>query len=380
MKVVSAAMLEAGDGPLYPKIMAVAAGEGGGRIVFNDFVHFFSPFNRHLASACAIWPAPAGPCSSSPTDRIMSHLFARHAKITLCFVVISGFSCAAWLGHASAGGEPAADFLKRLRAARYFDTAIDYLDHLNEYPGVDPELISAIELEKAQTYIEAAVASRSAKDRDEFFVLAQQSLNAFLKGPDHPRTSEARAQLGKLQMVRATQYMLGEPDDAQRELARASYLAAAKTFDAIVDKLKGELTKMRENPIDPRKEPDKAALRDQYQFEYLQSQLNAADVRKLAAQTYQEPAKEGKQLLEQSRDQFKNLAEKYSRYVQGAVALSHLGQVYQELGDTEKATRQLPEDAGESRCGSASRGQVSSSVRLGPTANGRRSAQLPRCH
>ncbi len=315
--------------PLYPRFMAVGAEQFGRGILFHS-QNPFSRLRRHLASTRET-------VSSSPTSVIMATLSGRQPKTVVSFVVIVVVSALAGLANASAQGEPAADFLKRLRAAGYFDTAVSYLDRLNKYPGVDPELISAIGLEKAHTYIEAAVASRSAKDRDQFFVLAEQSLNSFLQGGDHPRTQEARSQLGKLQMVQATQYMLGEPDDAQREKARESYLAAAKTFDAIVETLKGKLTEMRGERIDPRKEPDKAALRDQYQFEYLQSQLNAADVRKLAAKTYKDPGKDGKALLEQARDQFQNLTSKYSRYVQGAVALSHLGQVYHELGDTEKA-------------------------------------------
>ncbi len=267
----------------------------------------------------------------------MSTLSGRQPKLQVCLAGIVALSCAAFQNIASADGEPAAGFLKRLRAARYFDTTITYLDRLNQYPGVDPELIKAIGLEKAQTYIEAAVASRSAKDRDKFFVLAEQSLNSFLKAGDHPRIPEARSQLGKLQMVRATQYLLGEADDAKRKQARESYLAAAKTFDAIVADLKEKLTEMRGKDKDPKQEAANAALRDQYQFEYLQAQLNAADVRKLAAKTYPDPAKDGKQLLDESREQFTALTEKYSRYVQGAVALMHLGQVYQTLGDSEKA-------------------------------------------
>ncbi len=68
----------------------------------------------------------------------------------------------------------------------------------------------------------------------------EQSLTAFLGAGDHPRLPEARLQLGKLQMVRATQYMTGDLDDSKRTQARESYLAAAKTFDAMVTELRGE--------------------------------------------------------------------------------------------------------------------------------------------
>ena len=234
---------------------------------------------------------------------------------------------------ADAKGEPAASFLKQLRASGYFELAVKYLERIDQYPGVDPEFKSAVELEKAQTFIDAAVNSRSVKDRDQYFVNAEQSLATFLKNGSHRRASEARMQLGKLQMVRATQLMLGEPDDAKRKSARESYLAAGKTFDAIVVDLKEKLTAMRGANVKPEDKP----LREQYQADYLQAQLSAGDVRKLAANTYANPGKDGKALLTEAEGHFKNLAAKYSKYVQGAESLLHLGDIYKDLGDQDKA-------------------------------------------
>ena len=93
------------------------------------------------------------------------------------------------LRQAVSAGEPAEEFLKRLRAARYFDTAILYLDRLDQYPGIDPELTKAIALEKAQTYIDAAGSSRSGDARDNFLKQAEEQLSEFLKQSSHPRIS-----------------------------------------------------------------------------------------------------------------------------------------------------------------------------------------------
>ena len=95
---------------------------------------------------------------------------------------------------------------------------------------------AAIALEKAKTYIDTAIASRSAKERDELFVSAQDQLKEFLKLSDHPRLSEARLLLGKLQMVRGGQLLGGaKATDESRAAARASYLEAAKTVAEIAD-------------------------------------------------------------------------------------------------------------------------------------------------
>ncbi len=41
--------------------------------------------------------------------------------------------------------------------------------------------------------------------------------------------------------------------------------------------------------IDPKKDPEQAALRDQYRGEFLQAMVNAGESRKLAARTFSDP-------------------------------------------------------------------------------------------
>lgn len=233
--------------------------------------------------------------------------------------------------------EPAAEFIKRLRAARYFDTAIAYLDRIDQYPGVDPELIKAIALEKAQTFIDAAGAARSNDARIDSLGKAEQQLTEFLKQSDHPRTSEARLQLGKLQMLRAMQLMAAESNQGNREEARESFLAAAATFDTILENLRGTLKEMQGARIDPSKDPKQAALRDRYRGEFLQAMSSAGEARHQAARTFQDPGTQGKELLEQALEKFTDLSENYDRYAQGAVAMLHRGEIYSDLGKTQEA-------------------------------------------
>lgn len=233
-----------------------------------------------------------------------------------------------------AAGEPAKDFIKQLRAAQYFDTALTYLDRISEYPGVSSEFMDAIPLEKAQTYIELAISSRNGDVRNENFRLAEAQITLFLKKEGHPRLSEARLKLGKLQLVRATQLMAGEPDDATRSEAAKSYLAAAKTFDAIVEDLRKKLKQMAGAKAPG---PDAKTLRDRYRGEFLQAMNSAAESRRLAAGTYLDPLKDGKELLEKALKSFVDLSENYGRYAQGAIATLQRGQVEEQLGEKEKA-------------------------------------------
>lgn len=235
-------------------------------------------------------------------------------------------------------GEPAEAFVAQLRSAGYYDTAIKYLERVEKYPGVPQSFIDAIPLEKAQTFIDAAVSARSISERDGLFVSAEEALKGFLTKTDHPRVSEARLQLGKLQLVRANQLMsAADPSDEARENARKSCLDAAETFTSIVTDLKGKLESMKGQKIDPDKEPDKVAQRDQYRYEFLQAQLRSGEAKQLAAQTYRDPGKDGKSLLEGALASFTELSEKYSGYFQGAMAMLYRAQVQQTLGDKKSA-------------------------------------------
>ncbi|TWU07853.1 hypothetical protein [Stieleria varia] len=258
-------------------------------------------------------------------------------KLTVAAIVVA-ILLTAMARPAVADGEPAADFVKQLRAAGYFDTAIAYLERLDKYPGVDPDFKAATELEKAQTYIDAAVSSRRAADRDTFFLDAEKSLSKFISGPSNPRQSEARLMLGKLQMIRAAQLLSGDADNAKRDEARNSYTAASKTFNEIIDDLKTKIEDMRKEAIDARKEPKKAKLREQYQADYLQAKLNAAESLMLAAKTYDKPGTDAKAILEDALERFAELNKKYSRYPIGVIALASMGQINEMLGKTKEAT------------------------------------------
>ena len=252
--------------------------------------------------------------------------------------VLVGCCCLAGWSSASFGkGEPAENFIKRLRAGKYFDLAITYLDRLEKYPGVNKKILSAIDLEKAQTYIDAAISSGTSKDRDAYFLKAQGSLSEFLKNKDHERITEAQMQLGKLQMVRSAQLLIGDPDEEAKAGARASLTSASDTFDLVITDLKAKLTEMRKVQIDKKKEPEKAALRDLYQFHYLEAQVNSAETRLQAAMTFDDPAKDGKELLQEAETRFSDLSKKYSKYLHGAKALLHLGDIYTLLGEKDKA-------------------------------------------
>ncbi|MCC9656965.1 hypothetical protein LOC70_14220 [Rhodopirellula sp. JC737] len=281
----------------------------------------------------------SSPTSSAPTMPAPISSSRRRARSIVRVVV--AMLCISTLVPSSftaAEGEPAEEFLKRLRAAGYYDLADAYLERVTNYPGVSGRLKSSIPLEKAQNAIDAAIASRSVSQRDEAFEQAESQLQAYLDAnPSHERASEARSTLGKLQMVRAAQYMSGEPDNEARKNARDTYAKAATTFENIQADLKQKLEGMRGAKIDPVKDPEKATLRDQYRFEYLMARQNTGEAQLMGAKTFEDPSKDGKELLEKALAEMVELSEKYDDYVIGASAFRVRGDIERLLGQKDKA-------------------------------------------
>lgn len=257
------------------------------------------------------------------------------ARISVCCAL--ALAVVTWPA-AGRAAEPAEDFVKQLRLAGYFDTAISYLDRVEAMPGVPHEFIDAIHLEKAKTYVDAVASVRSRQERNRLMRLAEEELQEFLKQSDHPRDSEARLLLGSLQLVRARQLMtIDDPDDDSRQEARQSYLNASETFDEITTDLRGKLEEIQGQRIDAAKQPEKVRLRDQYRRNYLQSLASSAEAKQLAAETYRDPASDGKELLEQALEALDDLAERYSNYLPGALAAFSQAEVQMQLGNEEKA-------------------------------------------
>ncbi|TWU65396.1 hypothetical protein V7x_09430 [Crateriforma conspicua] len=284
------------------------------------------PMNRDVSDA-------------GPLDRLSPTNARRSRGVGCCFFsVVAIVTIQLGWSPTVTAGEPSKRFLDALRQAGYFDMATAYLDRIDRYPGIDPQWRQSIDLERAQVFVDSALSARQADEQENAFRLAEEQLQAFIKKyPDHSRTSEARLQLGRLQLVRAGQLLAADPTPQQREQARSIYQDAAVTFDTITENLRDTLRDMRGQKIDAAKEPEKVAQRDRFRYEFLQAQLSSGEARLSAAKTYDDPSKQGGKLLERAESQFSELMDKYGDYVPGALAAVSRGQVQQVAGKFEAA-------------------------------------------
>ena len=231
----------------------------------------------------------------------------------------------------------ASDLVDQLRAAGYYDTAIDFLAAATTDPTLSDQFRRTIDMRRGDVYLDLASASRVPSEISENLANSQQALERFVAAGDHPMRREAQLDLGRIQMIRAAQLMTGDVDADKRKQAREAYLSAGKTFSDIVEDLRAELLKIRGAKIDPRKDKKLADQRDQMKAEFLQALINTAEAKKLAAETFPDPANGGKALLEESLAAFKELSEKYDDYAAGVTADVFIGEINEKLGNRDDA-------------------------------------------
>ena len=243
-------------------------------------------------------------------------------------------------GHISQADEPARRFVEQLRSAGLFDMALEYLDRAPDYPGVRPEFLQELELERAQTYLEAGQQSLLADQRNENFSNASAALTSFLANqPNHPRRSEAQLDLANLQLLRGSELMElgGPPDDQRRAEARTTFTEAATTFDQIVEDLRTKLKAMQGQKLDPATDVEQIALRDTYRKEFLSALLMGGDAKKRAAGTFAQASPEQETLYLESLTRFDELSDKYSDSLAGVLALLYAGEVHLAMNSLEEA-------------------------------------------
>jgi hypothetical protein len=237
--------------------------------------------------------------------------------------------------------EPAESFLRQLRSAGYFDTATAYLDRVSTYPGVSKEFLEAIDLERAQTLLEASQQSRVIDQRDAYTAEASEALERFVtNNPDHPRRPEAQLQLGNIQLLRGAQLIElgGPPTPERRQKAKTAFLGASSTFKTIVQDLRAKLEAMQGQKIDATKNPELIARRDKYRTDYLQALLLSGDSTKRAAEAIGEDTPERKKLTTDALAQFAELSDKYDEKLAGILAILYAGQLNELIGDAKAAT------------------------------------------
>jgi tetratricopeptide (TPR) repeat protein len=251
------------------------------------------------------------------------------------WLLAGGLVLASALASPVSAAEPAREFLDKLREKGYFDTALEYLDSVQNIPAMKETL----EYEKGTTLIEASRITRDAAIRAKQLDEAQANLNKFLKDkPTHALASSAQKQIGNLLVERArviVERAKKKNDPAEFKKAYELYLEAGKSFDvtqaAIAEKLKKLPPKVDE------KDTKTKELQDQLRMDYLQTQLHGAAIKEESADALPKDSKERTDALTAAAKEYGEIYDKYRTRLAGLYARMYQGRCFHKIGNDKEA-------------------------------------------
>jgi hypothetical protein len=201
------------------------------------------------------------------------------------FALLAGAALAAGAGFAAAQ-EPAyreqMRFVSELRARRYNDLALEYLQMLSKSPS--PELARELPLEMARTRLEGAADEPDSGKRLALYGQARAELAKFLAAnPQGPRAAEAKLDVahvmvlqGKTQLSRALLQGSAREQDAEALKARAYFVDANSELKKAAAALDAQLAALPEAKT-PAEKAERKRLEDQRLRAELDLGLNLFD-------------------------------------------------------------------------------------------------------
>ena len=240
--------------------------------------------------------------------------------------------------------EPAEAFLEALRERRMHDMALDYLDRAEKNPLVDQEIRERLDLERGLTLIQGAAYQGDFAIRESMLDDAQTYLDKFIRTRQgHPKVTSAQSQLANLLEQRATMKVekANSPSgsgDKSKLLNEANelYTKAYASFRRMQNDLKERLEELPPT-LDPAKDKEKIALRDELRKEFLQAKLVSAVIKEEQAECYPEDSQERKDALNQAVTEFGKVYEDYRQRLAGLYAFMYQGRCFQKLGKLKEA-------------------------------------------
>jgi len=243
-----------------------------------------------------------------------------------------------------AANETNRPFLDALRERGWFDTAIDYLDRADGDPLSSAAFRATVPFERGITLIELARRTEDPARREALFDEAEGLLESFVR--DHPADSHApraRRQWAQLLLDRGLALMArsSQATDATARQARVTEARALLTRSRQVFKQSEAyyLTTLKTYPkiLDPRKDADKIALRNELRNELLGARLALALLTREEGKTNPPESDAYQRQLAAAASEYAGLYEKYRHLLAGLYAHLWEGACYQDLRQWSKA-------------------------------------------
>lgn len=240
------------------------------------------------------------------------------------------------------GAEEYEAFLNGMRARKYFDVALEYLDLMRNSALLSDVQRQMITYEEAQTFLEMSRDVKDPTDREKALDGARDRFQKFVTdNPNHPQAPGAETQLGAVLVERGrnkTEQGLLPANEASKEKfmveARAFFDEAEKVFTAAEEKFKKQYDSYPRFmvPTDP-----KVAERERVKNDLIKAHLFHATGLYEKSRTYAEKSPDRKKALETAAKKYGDIYKDYRTLIAGLTARLKEGQCYQELGDNKRS-------------------------------------------
>ncbi len=242
-----------------------------------------------------------------------------------------------------AASESQEAFLSGLKQRGYFDTALEYLDELEQATTTSGELRTALGIERATIRMAQGNAARRQDDRDRFFESGRAAFEEFLrKHPQHERAPEAQVQVGNIVLAEARRRIWnlspteGSDTDATKAAeARKELASARELFQSASDRFKTQLDTL---PFVDAAEDEAAwERRRRIEARHLGAWLSVVSCVYEEALTLDDSSSRRERLLEDAINELKQINTFSRASAAGLHAQLMLGKCWQELGDISQA-------------------------------------------
>ena len=233
------------------------------------------------------------------------------------------------------------EFVHALQEAGYGDTAVEYLQMLEQKKQVPPELKAVWDLELSQSYLAGARNAFNEKEAKDFNEKAAHALAKFLKeNPTHPEAAKAvlssamQAEQNGLALLRAAKVNKNKEQAAQNLTdAKVAFETAKPLFKQALDRFKAKLAALPEPKTKKEKEAYEQAVADS-----LDGRLQVALLDVFIARTIPNLKDANRVAMLQAASKEFDLIFQHNREdVFGLAAHMWQGKAEEELGNIDKA-------------------------------------------
>ena len=232
--------------------------------------------------------------------------------------------------------EPALEFIQGLRQRRYYDTALQYMDKIEQQGDLPDDIKTVIPYERAQTLLESAKGLTNLDLQRKQLDASQASFESFVKGsPNHPLAGQANTARGRILLEKA-RVEIWDGDKPSNEGSREKFRDNARTFiqqaRVIFQQAQDQHQKAWEAfpTFIPEDEKQKRAERDRAENLFMEAQLDLAQCTYWEAQTYDKGNAKRKEILTNAANEFEAIHQKYRSMIGGLFARMWQGKCFEE--------------------------------------------------